>query len=276
MHKSPQGNGKLKQYAACSTEELMHKLSTSIDGLGANGIEHSRDQYGSNRLRGPRDNSPIYRFYRAFLNPFHLILLVLALVSLVSDVLLASDFSRNATTAVIMFLMIFASGTIRLIQEFRAKRAAAQLDRLIHRKVSVKRGGQWMELHTRAVYRPVSGRVVYRVHVEPNSGHPHDTHSQAALLSKSRICPRHTVDCCRNDGAHRNSLYAVGRHTGVRRPSRTVFPLSCPMYRALYVVGDQYQKSLCAPLWPAVVRRYDDELERTLAQPVGNHRVFGR
>lgn len=62
MHKSPQGNGKLKQYAACSTEELMHKLSTSIDGLGANGIEHSRDQYGSNRLRGPRDNSPIYRF----------------------------------------------------------------------------------------------------------------------------------------------------------------------------------------------------------------------
>lgn len=190
MHKSPQGNGKLKQYAACSTEELMHKLSTSIDGLGANGIEHSRDQYGSNRLRGPRDNSPIYRFYRAFLNPFHLILLVLALVSLVSDVLLASDFSRNATTAVIMFLMIFASGTIRLIQEFRAKRAAAQLDRLIHRKVSVKRGGQWMELHAEelVVGDLVAVRAGDRVPADLRLIQASDLYvSQAAITGESAI-----------------------------------------------------------------------------------------
>lgn len=42
--------------------------------------------------------------------------------------------------------MIFISGSIRLSQELRAKRAAAQLDRLIHQKVSVKRNGMWVEL----------------------------------------------------------------------------------------------------------------------------------
>ena len=63
-----------------------------------------------------------------------------------TDGLLASDFSKNATTALIIFSMILISGGIRLVQELRAKNAAQQLDRLIHQRIRVRRGGVCMDI----------------------------------------------------------------------------------------------------------------------------------
>ena len=71
---------------------------------------------------------------------------ILGIVSLVTDVFMASNFARNATTALIIFSMIVISGIIRLIQELRAKSTAAQLDRLIHEKVTVRRNGELREI----------------------------------------------------------------------------------------------------------------------------------
>lgn len=42
--------------------------------------------------------------------------------------------------------MIIISSIIRLIQELRAKSTAAQLDRLIHEKVTVRRNGELREI----------------------------------------------------------------------------------------------------------------------------------
>lgn len=42
--------------------------------------------------------------------------------------------------------MILISGTIRLIQELRAKNAAQQLDRLIHESITVRRSGELLEI----------------------------------------------------------------------------------------------------------------------------------
>ena len=77
-----------------------------------------------------------------FINPFNIILLVLGIISLATDVVLVSNFLPNATTAVIIFSMILISGTIRLVQELRAKNASKQLNRLIHESVTVRRAGR--------------------------------------------------------------------------------------------------------------------------------------
>lgn len=86
------------------------------------------------------------RLRRAFINPFNVILLALGMISLATDVIFASDFARNATTAIIIFSMILISGVIRLIQEIRAKNAAKQLNRLIHESIRVKRDGRIREI----------------------------------------------------------------------------------------------------------------------------------
>lgn len=86
------------------------------------------------------------RLRRAFINPFNVILFVLGSISLVTDGLLASDFSKNATTALIIFSMILISGGIRLVQELACQNAAQQLDRLIHQRIRVRRGGVCMDI----------------------------------------------------------------------------------------------------------------------------------
>lgn len=105
-----------------------------------------REKYGTNSFAGRRDDTLLRRLRRAFINPFNVTLFILGIISLVTDVLQATDFSKNTSTAIIIFSMILISGTIRLIQELRAKNAARQLDRLIHESITVKRGGELLEI----------------------------------------------------------------------------------------------------------------------------------
>ena len=107
-----------------------------------------REKYGANSFAARKNDTMLRRLRRAFVNPFNVILFILGVVSLITDVFLVSDFAKNATTAIIIFAMIFISGTIRLIQELRAKNAALQLNRLIHETISVRRDGELVEIAT--------------------------------------------------------------------------------------------------------------------------------
>ena len=132
-------SSRMKKYAYCESSEIYHDLSTSPNGLSLEQVEEMGEKYGENRLVGMKNDTLWYRLRRAFINPFTVILFVLAFVSLITDVLLASNFAKNATTVVIICVMILISGAIRLVQELRAKNASAQLDRMIHANITVKR-----------------------------------------------------------------------------------------------------------------------------------------
>ncbi len=125
-------DNRIKKYAYYEVSEIYQALETSPDGLSHEQVEEMRQKYGMNRLSGQKNDTIARRLWHAFVNPFHVILFVLGIISLMSDVFLGSSFSKNNTTAVIIFFMIGISGIIRSIQELRAKSAAAQLDRLIH------------------------------------------------------------------------------------------------------------------------------------------------
>lgn len=92
MPKPIQRDRHLRQCADYAAHELLQALATTPEGLESGSVEHRREQYGSNRLHRQRRDTLLHRLRRAFFNPFHMILLVLALASLASDVLLASDF----------------------------------------------------------------------------------------------------------------------------------------------------------------------------------------
>ena len=139
-------DGRMKKYAYREVSELYHDLSTTPDGLPSEQVDAMREKYGKNQIAGRKNDTLFYRLRRAFINPFTVILFVLAIVSLITDVFLASNFTRNITTFVIICTMILISGTIRLIQELRAKTAADQLNQLVHDSVTVKRGNVLTEI----------------------------------------------------------------------------------------------------------------------------------
>ncbi|WP_426743298.1 HAD-IC family P-type ATPase [Gemmiger formicilis] len=146
MSKATLLDSRIKQYAYRETAQIYRDIGASPDGLSTDQVEIMREKYGTNSSAGRRDDTLLRRLRRAFINPFNVTLFILGIISLVTDVLQATDFSKNTSTAIIIFSMILISGTIRLIQELRAKNAARQLDRLIHESITVKRGGELLEI----------------------------------------------------------------------------------------------------------------------------------
>lgn len=146
MSKATLFDSRIKKYAYCKPDEICRNLEISSGGLSLEQVEIMRETYGKNSFQGRKIDTTIQRLRRAFINPFHVILFILGIISLITDVFMASNFTRNATTALIIFFMILISGLIRLIQELRAKSTAAQLDRLIHEKIMVCREGEWQEI----------------------------------------------------------------------------------------------------------------------------------
>ena len=117
-------DSRIKKYAYCEAEQIYRELGASPDGLSSAQAEAMRKRYGSNSFAARKNDAALYRLRRAFINPFNIILFVLGIISLVTEALSASGMAKNTTTAIIIFTMILISGTIRLVQEIRAKSAA--------------------------------------------------------------------------------------------------------------------------------------------------------
>lgn len=180
----------VRKYAYREVSRIFEEIKASPEGLSPEQVEERRTKYGRNNFAGRKSDSTLRRLRRAFINPFNVILFVLGIISLATDVVLVSDLAKNATTAIIIFLMILISGAIRMVQEFRAKNAAQQLNRLLHESIMVKRDGDLMEIPAEEL---VVGDIVLlsagdRVPADIRLTDVHDLFiSQAAITGESAI-----------------------------------------------------------------------------------------
>lgn len=141
---------RIRQCAVLEADAVCDHLHVPSDGLSTEQAEKSRAQFGSNAVSSGTADTVGFRLRRAFINPFTVILFLLTVISLVTDVVLASNFSRNATTVIIICCMLL-SGTVRFVQELRAKRISDHLSDLTHTEVTVCRDGQWIGLPASAL-----------------------------------------------------------------------------------------------------------------------------
>lgn len=146
MNKTSLLNDRMERYAHRDTADLYRNLGVTRNGLSPEQAEAMRAKYGENTVVTQKSDTIWFRLRRAFVNPFTMILFVLAVVSFVTAVWQTSEFNRNITAGIIIAVMILVSGTVRLIQEIRAKRAYDQLDCLVHTHVEVKRDGVLIKL----------------------------------------------------------------------------------------------------------------------------------
>ncbi|MCD7807869.1 MAG: magnesium-translocating P-type ATPase [Erysipelotrichaceae bacterium] len=139
-------NQRINKYAHQSIDTLFHDFHINDEGYHQKKVEKSRKKYGSNEIIIQKNDKLRYRLKHAFVNPFSIILFILAIVSFITDVLLSSNYSRNMTTFIIITTMLILSGIIRYIQETQAKKVMDKLTHMIQTTVSVKRDGKWQEL----------------------------------------------------------------------------------------------------------------------------------
>ena len=127
-------------------KETLVFYKSSFRGLTEEQVEENRDLYGENVITKGQEDSIFKKIYESIINPFTVILLVIALVSLVTNVWLAKPGGEDPTTSIIIVVLVLISGGIRFIQELRSDRAASNLSRLIVNTATVIREGAEQEL----------------------------------------------------------------------------------------------------------------------------------
>ena len=129
-----------------SVVDTMIFFNTSRLGLTEEQVEENRDLYGENELTKGQEDSIVKKIYESIINPFTVILLLIALVSLVTNVWLAKPGQEDPTTFIIIVVLVLLSGSIRFVQELRSDKAASNLSRMIVNTVTVVREGKEQEI----------------------------------------------------------------------------------------------------------------------------------
>ena len=127
-------------------ESTFATYKTSALGLVDDQVEENRDTYGENVITKGQEDSMIKKIYESIINPFTVILLVIALVSFITNVWLAKPDEQDPTTSIIIVTLVLISGGIRFIQELRSDKAASNLSRMIVNTATVLRDGSEQEI----------------------------------------------------------------------------------------------------------------------------------
>ena len=127
-------------------EKTFAYYKTSARGLVDEQVEENRDTYGDNIITKGQEDSILKKIYESIINPFTVILLVIALVSFITNVWLAKPGEQDPTTSIIIVTLVLISGGIRFIQELRSDKAASNLSRMIVNTATVLRDGSEQEI----------------------------------------------------------------------------------------------------------------------------------
>ena len=127
-------------------KESLAFYHTSLKGLDSEQVQENRDLYGENTITKGQEDSIFKKIYESIINPFTIILLVIAFISLVTNVWLAKPSQEDPTTSIIIVVLVLISGGIRFVQELRSDKATTNLSKMIVNTATVIRDGLEQEL----------------------------------------------------------------------------------------------------------------------------------
>ncbi|ABS33638.1 magnesium-translocating P-type ATPase [Clostridium botulinum] len=130
---------KLFNLSKMNLQEVYKELNTDIKGLTINEVENRIEQYGLNQVEHEKPIPWYVQLFKAFINPFILVLLVLAGVSLITDVILVAPENRSFTTVIVVGVMVTISGLLKFSEELKSNKAAEKLKQLVRTTAAVYR-----------------------------------------------------------------------------------------------------------------------------------------
>lgn len=130
---------KLRDAARVEKSQVFVQLETRDGGLKDSQVLERRHRLGLNEIVHEKAPAWYVQLLQAFINPFIGILIVIALVSLVTDVFLAAPEDRDYKTLLVVGIMVMLSSLLRFWQEFRSNQAAEKLKGMVKTTVSVLR-----------------------------------------------------------------------------------------------------------------------------------------
>ena len=146
--------------SAQPTQNVFEFLNTRPSGLSSSAAQERLKEVGLNEVIREKATHPLKLFIKAFINPFIGVLMVLAIISLVLDVILAPATEREWTSVVVITTMVVLSAILKFTQELKSSKASSALQKLVTNTASVYRDDN---LHSREIDMKelVPGDIVY-------------------------------------------------------------------------------------------------------------------
>lgn len=126
-------------------EDLLRKFSSTTNGLSSTEVEKRIEKYGLNAVNESKKDSVLMQFIKSFMNYFNLVLVLIAIISYFTDVVLVPPGQASWSQIIIIVVLILVSGIISFAQEFKSGLAAEELKNLVTTTCSVKRDGKDFE-----------------------------------------------------------------------------------------------------------------------------------
>ena len=129
----------LKAYSKMDKKQLFEKLQTSEQGLSIVDIEEKNEKYGENILDISSNKTLLDRIKESFINPFNVVLIIVAIITFITDVVISPN--KDYATFTLIISTIFISSFISFFQQTNSDKAAQKLKKMISNKIDVIRDG---------------------------------------------------------------------------------------------------------------------------------------
>lgn len=139
-------NKKLIKLGLLKKEDFFEKLDTKIQGITNEESERRIEDYGYNEISYGNGITWYKRLFDAFINPFSVVLILLAIVSFFTDYVIPKPGDKDLTTVIIITIMVTLSGVLRIVQEGKSNKAGEKLKEMIKTTATVVRDGETLEV----------------------------------------------------------------------------------------------------------------------------------
>ena len=121
---------RLLNAAAKTPDTLLIQYDNSYLGFDEEQVEDMRDEYGVNAITHEKRSSILKGLMDAFINPFTIVLFILAVISFITG---------DISAFVIVIFMVTVSGALRFAQDYKGNKAAEKLTEMVETTVTVTR-----------------------------------------------------------------------------------------------------------------------------------------
>lgn len=127
----------IRENSKLELKKLFEKLKTSVNGISIVDLEDKQEEYGKNTIEVKNNNTILKRLKDAFINPFNIVLIIVSIITLFTDVIIASE--KDYATFILIVTIIFISAIISFREQTKSDNAVKKLQKMITNKIIVVR-----------------------------------------------------------------------------------------------------------------------------------------
>ena len=127
----------LRENSQLDVNKLFEKFKTSYAGVSIVEVDDRLEEYGKNTIEIKNNNTLLHKLREAFINPFNIVLMLVAVVTFVTDVIIATQ--KDYATFSLIVGTILISAIISLTQQTKSDNAAKKLKKMITNQMEVIR-----------------------------------------------------------------------------------------------------------------------------------------